>query len=215
MQFATNDPGHFALALGLQDAPAAAADARIVSLSSVGHRRSPVISDDINFSSRPYDPGLAYGQSKTANVLFAAEATRRWSGDGISANAVHPGTIATTNLNGYMGPDVLAHLRASAPYAEAFDASKVKYKIAQQGAATSVFVTTSPQLDGIGGRYFDDCSQAQVLGADAPNTTSSGVAAYALDPANANRLCRRHRSDYSASSNKHEFGKQADPTASP
>ena len=69
MQFATNDLGHVALALGLQDAPAAAADARIVSLSSVGHRRSPVIFDDINFSSRPYDPGGAYGQSKTPRAV--------------------------------------------------------------------------------------------------------------------------------------------------
>jgi NAD(P)-dependent dehydrogenase (short-subunit alcohol dehydrogenase family) len=188
MQFATNHLGHFALALGLHDALAATGNARIVSLSSVGHRRSPVVFDDINFNSRPYDPGLAYGQSKTANVLFAVEATRRWSGDGICANAVHPGTIASTNLNGHMGPDVLAQLRASAPYAEAFDASNVKYKTAEQGAATSVFVATSPQLDGIGGRYFEDCNQARVLDPDAPITTTSGVAAYALDPVNANRL---------------------------
>ena len=79
MQFATNHLGHFALALGLHDALAAAGDARIVSLSSVGHLRSPVIFDDLNFTSRPYDPWLAYGQSKTANVLFAVEATRRWA----------------------------------------------------------------------------------------------------------------------------------------
>src|SRR5258708_4230040 len=88
MQFATNHLGHFALALRLHDALAAARDARIVSLSSVGHRRSPVVFDDINFTSRSYDPGLAYGQSKTANVLFAVEATRRWIGDGVTANAV-------------------------------------------------------------------------------------------------------------------------------
>ncbi len=76
LQFATNHLGHFALATGLHDALAAADDARIVSLSSRGHLRSPVIFDDINFASRPYDPWLAYGQSKTANVLFAVEATR-------------------------------------------------------------------------------------------------------------------------------------------
>jgi NAD(P)-dependent dehydrogenase (short-subunit alcohol dehydrogenase family) len=188
MQFATNHLGHFAFALGLHDALAAARDARIVSLSSVGHRRSRVVFDDVNFTSRSYDPGLAYGQSKTANVLFAVEATRRWIGDGVTANAVHPGTIATTNLNGHLGPDVLAHLRASAPYAETFDASKVKYKTAEQGAATSVFAASSPLLDGIGGRYFEDCNQARVLPPDAPDATSSGVAAYALDPVNANRL---------------------------
>jgi NAD(P)-dependent dehydrogenase (short-subunit alcohol dehydrogenase family) len=188
MQFATNHLGHFALALGLHDALAAAGDARIVSLSSVGHRRSPVIFDDLNFTSRPYDLGLAYGQSKTANVLFAVEATRRWGSHGITANAVHPGTIATTNLLRQLDPDVLAALRASAPYAETFDASKVRCKTIEQGAATSILVATSPQLDGIGGRYFEDCNQAPVIDPDTPNTTSSGVAAYALDPANANRL---------------------------
>jgi NAD(P)-dependent dehydrogenase (short-subunit alcohol dehydrogenase family) len=188
MQFATNHLGHFALALGLHDALAAAGNARIVSLSSVGHRRSPVIFDDLNFTSRPYDLGLAYGQSKTANVLFAVEATRRWGSDGITANAVHPGTIATTNLLRQLDPDVLAALRASAPYAETFDPSKVRYKTIEQGAATSVLVATSPQLDGIGGRYFEDCNQASVLDPDAPNTSSSGVAAYALDPDNAKRL---------------------------
>jgi NAD(P)-dependent dehydrogenase (short-subunit alcohol dehydrogenase family) len=214
MQFATNHLGHFALALGLHDALADAGDARIVSLSSVGHRRSKVVFHDINFTSRPYDPGLAYGQSKTANVLFAVEATRRWSRDGICANAVHPGTIASTSLNGHMGPDVLAHLRASAPYADAFDASKVKYKTAQQGAATSVFVATSPQLDGIGGRYFEDCSQARVLDPDAPNTTSSGVAAYALDAVNANRLWEASLGLLGFEPRR-GFGEQPVPTTSP
>jgi NAD(P)-dependent dehydrogenase (short-subunit alcohol dehydrogenase family) len=188
MQFATNHLGHFALALGLHDALAVAGDARIVSLSSVGHQRSPVIFDDLNFASRPYDLGLAYGQSKTANVLFAVEATRRWGSDGITANAVHPGTIATTNLTRRLDPDVVAALGASAPYAETFVGSRARYKTIKQGAATSVLVATSPQLDGIGGRYFEDCNQAPVLDPNVSNTTISGVAAYALDPANANRL---------------------------
>jgi NAD(P)-dependent dehydrogenase (short-subunit alcohol dehydrogenase family) len=188
MQFATNHLGHFALALGLHDALAVAGDARIVSLSSVGHRRSPVIFDDLNFASRPYDLGLAYGQSKTANVLFAVEATRRWGSDGMTANAVHPGTIATTNLTRRLDPDVLAALGASAPYAETFVGSRARYQTIEQGAATSVLVATSPQLDGIGGRYFEDCNQAPVLDPNVSNTTISGVAAYALDPANANRL---------------------------
>jgi NAD(P)-dependent dehydrogenase (short-subunit alcohol dehydrogenase family) len=188
MQFATNHLGHFALALGLHGALAAAGNARIVSLSSVGHRRSPVIFDDLNFTSRAYDMGLAYGQSKTANVLFAVEATRRWRIDGITANAVPPGTIAATNLSRDLDPDVLAALGASAPYAETFAISKVRYKTIEQGAATSVFVATSRQLDGIGGRYFEDCNEARVLDPDAPNTSISGVAAYALDPDNANRL---------------------------
>jgi len=179
MQFATNHLGHFALALGLHDPLAAAGNARIVSLSSRGHMRSPVIFDDINFTSRPYDPWLAYGQSKTANVLFAVEATRRWHEDGITANAVHPGAIAATNLARHMDRQVLADLLAS---------DSLKYKTPEQGAATSVLVATSPQLEGIGGRYFEDCNEAAVVDPSASDVGGSGVAAYALDLANAERL---------------------------
>lgn len=81
LQFATNHMGHFTLALGLHEALAADGAARIVSVSSSGHGNSPVVFDDLFFAHRPYDPGLAYGQSKTANVLFAVEPTRRWAGD--------------------------------------------------------------------------------------------------------------------------------------
>jgi len=178
MQFATNHLGHFALALGLHDALAGAGDARIVSLSSRGHLRSPVNFDDLNFAGRPYDPWLAYGQSKTANILFAVEASRRWAGDGITANAVHPGAIPT-NLSRHMDPDELEALRTSNTYT---------YKTPEQGAATSVLVATSPQLEGVGGRYFEDCNEAPVLDPDAPSGSASGVAAYALDPASAERL---------------------------
>jgi NAD(P)-dependent dehydrogenase (short-subunit alcohol dehydrogenase family) len=190
LQFATNHLGHFALAVGLHDALAAARDARIVSLSSRGHLRSPVVFEDINFSSRPYDPWLAYGQSKTANVLFAVEATRRWAADGIMANAVHPGAIAETNLSRHMNPEELATLRESGTF---------RFKTIGQGAATSVLVATTPQLEGIGGRYFEDCNEAVVLGSASPGTRGDdpgsyrplqqgGVAAYALDPENASRL---------------------------
>jgi NAD(P)-dependent dehydrogenase (short-subunit alcohol dehydrogenase family) len=95
LQFATNHVGHFRLTLGLHDALAATGDARIVSVSSVTHRRSPVIFDDIHFDRRPYEAWSAYGQSKTANVLFAVEAAKRWAGDGIIANALMPGGIRT------------------------------------------------------------------------------------------------------------------------
>jgi NAD(P)-dependent dehydrogenase (short-subunit alcohol dehydrogenase family) len=178
MQFATNHLGHFALALGLHDALAAAAGARIVSLSSRGHLRSPVVFDDINFTSRPYDPWLAYGQSKTANVLFAVEATRRWAGEEIHANAVHPGAIQT-NLSRHMSPEALAELRASGQFV---------FKTIEQGAATSVLVASSPQLDGVGGRYFEDCNEAAILEPGSSDASSSGVAAYALDPDSARRL---------------------------
>ena len=177
MQFATNHLGHFALALGLHEALAARGNARIVSLSSRGHLRSPVVFDDVNFTSRPYDPWLAYGQSKTANVLFAVEATLRWADDGITANAVHPGAIET-NLARHMDPEDLQRLLTSGMY---------RYKTIEQGAATSVLVATSPLLEGVGGRYFEDCNEAVTVD-KVTETTPSGVAAYALDAANAKRL---------------------------
>ena len=169
LQFATNHLGHFALALGLHDALAAVGDARIVSLSSRGHLRSPVVFDDINFSSRPYDPWLAYGQSKTANVLFAVGATDHWAADGITANAVHPGGIMETNLARYMDPEQVAQLRAAAATTGAttqtINGAPIRFKTIAQGAATSVLVATSPQLEGIGGRYFEDCNEAETAGA--------------------------------------------------
>jgi NAD(P)-dependent dehydrogenase (short-subunit alcohol dehydrogenase family) len=139
MQFATNYLGHFALTTGLYDALAADGNARIVVVSSSGHLISPVVFDDINFRYRPYDPLVAYGQSKTATVLFAVEATRRWAADSITANALMPGAIAT-NL----------------------------------------------QLEGIGGRYFEDCNEA--IPVSDSNGWASGIAPYALDTANAERL---------------------------
>jgi NAD(P)-dependent dehydrogenase (short-subunit alcohol dehydrogenase family) len=179
MQFATNHLGHFALAHGLHDALAAAGAARIVSLSSEAHLRSPVVFDDVNFTSRPYDPFLAYSQSKTANALFAVEAARRWHGDGITANAVHPGAIQATNLARHLDPAVLADLVASSSYS---------YKTLEQGAATSVLVATSPQLEGVTGHYFADCNEAPVIDPKDEDSRGFGVAAYALDPDNAKRL---------------------------
>ena len=103
-QFATNHLGHFGLALGLHDALAAAGDARIVSVSSSAHLRSDVHFDDIHFEHRPYEAWAAYGQSKTANVLFAVEAAKRWASDGIIANALMPGGIRTA-LQRHVDPD--------------------------------------------------------------------------------------------------------------
>lgn len=191
LQFATNHVGHFALTGGLHDALAAGAhrdaEARIVSLSSRGHLRSPIVFDDLNFAQRPYDPWLAYGQSKTANVLLAVEAHRRWSPEGITANAVHPGAIFETNLSRHMSPDVLkrvwSQVRERQERSGAFG-----FKTREQGAATSVLIATSHQLDGVGGRYFEDCNQAQLLPANFSPETASGVAPYALDPENAARL---------------------------
>ena len=177
MQFATNHLGHFALATGLHRALAAAGGARIVSVSSSAHHRSPVVFEDIHFERRPYEPWSAYGQSKTANVLFAVEATKRWAGDGITANALMPGGIRT-GLQRYVSGEELERLRAVAGGAE------LKWKTPEQGAATSVLVATSPLLDGIGGRYFEDCDEAETGKLSARN----GVAEYALDPEAAARL---------------------------
>ncbi len=179
MQFATNHLGHFRLALGLHDALAAAPDgARLVALSSRAHLASPVIFDDIDFRFRPYTPESAYAQSKTANVLFAVEAARRWAADGIVANAVHPGPILETGLARHMDQELLGKLVDSGAYT---------FKTPEQGASTSVLVAASPLVDGITGRYFEDCNEA-VLVDRAPEGTGGGVAPYALDPANAERL---------------------------
>lgn len=180
MQFATNHLGHFALALGLHDSLAAAGSARIVSVSSGGHLRSPVVFDDIDYAFRDYDPFGAYGQSKTANVLFAVEATRRWAQEGIFVNALMPGGIATP-----LQRHLPAHYAEQA--LEAFRAAGTDFKSVEQGAATSVLLAASPLLDGIGGRYFEDCNEAVVVNRRG-GPGRGGVAPYALDPANAERL---------------------------
>jgi NAD(P)-dependent dehydrogenase (short-subunit alcohol dehydrogenase family) len=173
LQFATNHLGHFALATGLHTALASAGAARIVAVSSTGHQRSPVIFDDINFRFRPYDPWLAYGQSKTANVLFAVEASRRWRDDGITANAVMPGGIFT-NLQRHTGGRGTGRTPAD------------QMKTPEQGAATSVLVAASPLLGGVRGRYFEDCREAETV--ERRTGTLHGVAGYALDASNAERL---------------------------
>jgi NAD(P)-dependent dehydrogenase (short-subunit alcohol dehydrogenase family) len=177
MQFATNHLGHFALALGLQDALAAAGDARVVSVSSSAHLGSPVVFDDIQFDAREYSPWGAYAQSKTANVLFAVEASKRWAEDGITVNALMPGAIRT-KLQRYVSEAELDRLR------RASGAAVPEWKTTEQGAATSVLLAASPLLDGVGGRYFEDCNEA---GPNQPGTRR-GVAPYALDRDDASRL---------------------------
>ena len=178
LQFATNHLGHFALALGLHEPLAAAGRARIVAVSSTAHLRSPVVFEDINFAARPYEPLLAYGQSKTANVLFAVGAMARWSREGITANALMPGAIAT-KLQRHMDPDYLARARARS-------GGRLQPKTTAQGAATSVLLASSPLLEGVGGRYFEDCNEAAP--ADPSGDGLQGVAPYAIDPGSADRL---------------------------
>jgi NAD(P)-dependent dehydrogenase (short-subunit alcohol dehydrogenase family) len=181
LQFATNHLGHFALTVGLHHALAAAGGARVVSVSSSGHLRCPVVFDDLAFSFRDYEPFAAYGQSKTANVLLAVEASRRWADDGIVANALMPGGIFTNLQRHVGGDDYIAQAR------ERFANAGVAFKSPEQGAATSVLLAASPHADGVAGRYFEDCNESTVI-TERTATTLAGVAPYALDPANAERL---------------------------
>lgn len=182
LQFATNHLGHFALATGLHEALAAAGDARIVAVSSSAHAQSPIVFDDLFFERREYTPGLGYGQSKTANALFAVEATRRWAADGITANALMPGGIWTP-LQRHWSAERRAAAEEQSRQAEA--AGVFRMKSVEQGAATSVFLATSPLVSGIGGRYFEDCNEAEVVD---ELTGIHGVMAHALDPDAARRL---------------------------
>ncbi|MDT0434607.1 MULTISPECIES: SDR family NAD(P)-dependent oxidoreductase [Streptomyces] len=186
LQFATNHLGHFALATGLHDALAlGAADrdgARIVSVSSTAHMRSGVDFDDLHFERRGYDPQIAYARSKTANSLFAVEATRRWASDGIVANAVNPGGIAT-GLQRNFTPAQKASLAA----AEA--AGVFTYKTLGQGAATSIVAAVAPEFARSGGHYLDDAQEARTVPNDADLAQHPhGVKEWALDPALAERL---------------------------
>lgn len=179
MQFATNHLGHFTLATGLYPALAAAGRSRVVSVSSSAHLGSGIVFEDIHFRQRPYEPWSAYAQSKTANVLFAVEATRRWSASGIFVNSLMPGAIRT-GLQRYVSDEELDRMRK----ATASGNATVSWKTPQQGAATSVLLAVSPLLEGVGGKYFEDCNEA---GPNVPGTRR-GVAAHALDPEAASRL---------------------------
>ncbi|PJE94499.1 oxidoreductase [Streptomyces carminius] len=186
LQFATNHLGHFALALGLHAALAAGAaergGSRVVALSSAGHMYSPVHFDDLHFHRRPYDPMLAYGRSKTAVVLFAVEATRRWADDGITANAVNPGGIST-GLQRHFPRE----LREEFARHEA--AGVFRYKTVRQGAATTLVAAVAPEFANTGGHYLDDAREAYTVPDDAdPAEHPHAVKRWALDPAAAERL---------------------------
>jgi NAD(P)-dependent dehydrogenase (short-subunit alcohol dehydrogenase family) len=186
LQFATNHLGHFALSLALYEALAAGArergEARVVSVSSTAHMRSPVVFDDIHFERREYDPQAAYAQSKTANSLFAVEATRRWATDGIVANTANPGGVATGLQRGFTQKqkDYLAAAEASGVFV---------YKTAQQGAATTLIAALAPELAHTGGHYLDDGREAYTVANDADLFDHAhGVKQWALDPDAAQKL---------------------------
>jgi NAD(P)-dependent dehydrogenase (short-subunit alcohol dehydrogenase family) len=176
LQFATNYLGHFNLARGLHEALASAGGARIVSVTSNAHRTSPIVFDDIHFERRPYDPWLAYGQSKTGNVLLAVEAGKRWANDGITANAVMPGGIRT-GLQRHQLENATPEIQ------RIFD--EYPWKTLEEGAATSLLLAASPLVEGVTGRYFEDGNEAEVTSdPDAEN----GVRPHALDAGDAARL---------------------------
>ncbi len=150
MQLATNHFGHFALTSRLLPTLLNGSASRVVSLSSAGHAVSPVLLDDPHFNNGAYDPWTAYGQAKTANIWFANELNRRYSAQGLNANALHPGVIQT---------DLARHLTKEtlAPILERLSKRGEAPKTIPQGAATSVYAATAPELEGKGGLYLADC----------------------------------------------------------
>jgi NAD(P)-dependent dehydrogenase (short-subunit alcohol dehydrogenase family) len=138
--------------------------------------RSPFDFDDPNFERRPYEKMVAYGQSKTANILFAVEADRRYQGEGLRAFAVHPGAILETDLARHYDPEELEAVVERARRIGSF-------KNVEQGAATTIFCATHPMLTGIGGVYCENCDVAAVK-----SEGDDGVRPYAVDAENAKRL---------------------------
>jgi NAD(P)-dependent dehydrogenase (short-subunit alcohol dehydrogenase family) len=175
-QLAVNHVGHFRLFARLLPALRRAGGARVVALSSRGHVRSAFDFDDPSFERRPYDKMVAYGQSKTANVLFAVEVDRRYRDDGVRAFALHPGAILGTDLARHYDADELALVVERARRIGSL-------KTIPQGAATTVWCATSPQLDGMGGVYCENCDIAPVT-----TEGDTGVRPYAIDPSTARRL---------------------------
>lgn len=178
-QFGTNHLGHFVLTNHLMPALLAGHATRVVNLSSAGHGFSDIRWDDVHFEAEPYDKFAAYGQSKTANVLFSVELDRRRSAEGIRSNALHPGMIMT-DLARHMGEGDMEEMgKRAAARAEAggggSGGAMPGFKTLEQGAATSVYAAVSPDLAAVGGRYLDNAELAE-------------PAAYAVDPASAERL---------------------------
>lgn len=178
-QFGTNHLGHMLLACRLL--PALRKGGRVVMLSSVGHRRSPIRFDDPNFESAPYDKWLAYGQSKTANSLFAVELNRRLEPQGINAYAVHPGGIMTRLQRDMSKEEIKA-------FGWVDDQGRVRegFKTPAGGASTAVWCATSPLLAAGGGVYCEDCNIARPVPAGDPGFT--GVRPWAIDADAARRL---------------------------
>jgi NAD(P)-dependent dehydrogenase (short-subunit alcohol dehydrogenase family) len=184
-QLGTNHLGHFVLVNRI--ASLLRQGSRLVNLSSAGHRYADVDLDDPNFERSPYAEFIAYGRSKTANVLFAVEFDRRHRARGVRATAVHPGGIQT-ELSRHMTPGAREKLIAEINASQPKGAPPFSYKSIPQGAATSVWAACVADAEAIGGRYCEDCQVAEV--ASAPGLRA-GVQPYALDPERAQALWKK------------------------
>ncbi|OWQ48819.1 oxidoreductase [Roseateles noduli] len=190
-QFAANHLGHFELALRLWPALLRAGAARVVVLTSLGHRFAPVDFDDPDFAQRPYDKWKAYGQSKSANALFAVGLDRRGAAHNVRGFAVHPGSILTDLTRDLTAEDYAAFglspdaARGVAPKGLSVEEGG-RYKNLAQGAATTLWCATSRQLDGLGGLYCENCDVARVVAEG--ESFDGGVRPWAIDPAQADRL---------------------------
>ncbi len=178
LQFGTNHLGHFLMTGLLAPVLIKGAPSRIVSLSSAGHQFSPVVFDDIGFQHRDYQKWLSYGQSKTANVLFAVGLEKRLGERGVHAYAVHPGAILT-ELARHMSEEEIEG------YRQRQAAGDLHVKTVEAGAATTVYAATAPELEGRGGLYLADC---RVCDVDDRAESWSVVRSYAVDPEAAERL---------------------------
>jgi NAD(P)-dependent dehydrogenase (short-subunit alcohol dehydrogenase family) len=177
-QFSTNHLGHYQLTARLWPALRRANGARVVSLSSVGHRRSPIDFDDPNFERREYDRWAAYGQSKTANALFAISLDRLGESHGVRAFSVHPGGVVT-DLTRYMSAEELRAYGILDEHGRPIIDPAANKKTPEQGAATSVWCATSPRLEGLGGVYCEDCDVAVPVSGDSKELR--GVRPWATD----------------------------------
>ncbi len=176
LQLGTNHLGHFAWTTALL--PQLVSGSRIVNVSSRGHLRSPIRWDDPHFRvESTYDKWTAYGQSKTANILFTVELERRLAGQGIHAFSLHPGVIMT-ELSRHLTQDDLTTMSKLMPQ------SGMVIKDVSAGAATTVYAAISGDLEGLGGSYLEDCHVAELT----PGDGSGGYAAYAMDGDGATRL---------------------------
>lgn len=190
IQFATNHLGHFQLTRALLPALRAAGGARVVTVSSGAQRFGDLRWDDLQLT-RDYDPGVAYSQSKRANVLFTVELDRRHAADGIRAFSCHPGVVVGTTLNGAAGdPALHAMGLTDAAGTPIIDPAAGK-KTVQQGAATVVLGAASPLLDGLGGVYLKDCDISPLDDNPrqlTPDVIPAEVVSASIDPADARRL---------------------------